>query len=33
VIRAFGRMLAGRRGWTKTRRNAEAGRLLLAVES
>ncbi|WP_058629045.1 glycosyltransferase family 2 protein [Microbacterium testaceum] len=33
VIRAFGRMLTGRRGWTKTRRNAEAGRLLLAVES
>jgi len=33
VLRAFGRMIAGRRGWTKTRRNAEAGRLLLAVES
>ena len=33
VVRAFGRMIAGRRGWTKTRRNAEAGRLLLAVES
>ncbi|MDR6689907.1 cellulose synthase/poly-beta-1,6-N-acetylglucosamine synthase-like glycosyltransferase [Microbacterium sp. 1154] len=33
VLRAFGRTLVGRRGWTKTRRNAEAGRLLLAAES
>lgn len=33
VVRAFGRELTGRRGWTKTRRNAEAGQLLLAVES
>ncbi|MCJ1708999.1 glycosyltransferase family 2 protein [Microbacterium sp. VKM Ac-2923] len=33
VVRAFGRMMTGQRGWTKTRRNAEAGRLLLAVES
>jgi cellulose synthase/poly-beta-1,6-N-acetylglucosamine synthase-like glycosyltransferase len=33
VVRAFARMATGRRGWTKTRRNAEAGRLLLAVES
>lgn len=33
VLRACGRMLAGRTGWTKTRRNSESGRLLLAVES
>lgn len=33
VVRACGRMIAGRTSWTKTRRNAEAGRLLLAVES
>lgn len=33
VVRAGGRMIAGRTGWTKTRRNGESGRLLLAVES
>lgn len=32
VARAFGRIVAGKRGWTKTRRNAEVDRLLLAVE-
>jgi len=33
VLRALGRVIAGKNGWTKTRRNAESGRLLLAVES
>ncbi|MFC7926660.1 glycosyltransferase family 2 protein [Microbacterium laevaniformans] len=33
VVRACGRMVARRNGWTKTRRNSESGRLLLAVES
>lgn len=32
VVRAAGRMLVGRRRWAKTRRNGEAGRLLLAGE-
>lgn len=33
VVRACVRMVTGRTTWTKTRRNAESGRLLLAVES
>ncbi|MDQ1131382.1 glycosyltransferase family 2 protein [Microbacterium sp. SORGH_AS_0888] len=33
VVRAFARMLAGRRGWAKTRRNGEVGGRLLAVET
>ncbi len=33
VLRAFARLLSGRNGWAKTRRNTETGRQLLAKES
>jgi cellulose synthase/poly-beta-1,6-N-acetylglucosamine synthase-like glycosyltransferase len=33
VVRAFGRLITGRNGWAKTRRNAEADRHLIAREA
>ena len=33
VLRAFGRLITGKNGWAKTRRNAEADRQLLAKEA